>query len=60
MPLPRFSIACFLVAAVSARTPGQSTGDIRLNRVGFYTAMPKIALVKNAGGVPFYVVARGT
>jgi endoglucanase len=33
----------------------QITSDIRFNQIGFYPSMPKIAIVRNASNVPFYV-----
>ena len=60
MSLGRMSVAVILLASLTTHTRAQSTGDIRLNRSGFYSAMPKIAVVKNAGGTPFYVIASGS
>ena len=39
---------------------GQVSADIRLNQIGFYQSMPKIAVVRNAASVPFYVIAAGS
>ena len=35
----------------------QSPGTIRLNQVGFYPAAPKIAIVRDSGGIPFAVIS---
>jgi endoglucanase len=35
----------------------QKTSDIRINQIGFYPSMPKIAVVRNASGGPFYIVS---
>lgn len=34
----------------------QTSSDIRFNQLGFYPTMTKIAVVRNAANVPFYVV----
>lgn len=36
------------------------TTDIRLNQIGFYTNCSKIAVVKNAGAVSFYIALPGS
>ncbi len=38
----------------------QPTPDIRLNQVGFYVSMPKVAVVRNAASIPFYVISTGS
>jgi endoglucanase len=35
----------------------QPSNDIRLNQIGFYPSMPKIAVVNNASSTPFYVIS---
>lgn len=36
---------------------GQTSSDIRVNQIGFYPSMPKIAVVRNSGSVPFSIVS---
>jgi endoglucanase len=38
----------------------QPYSDIRLNQIGFYPSMPKLAIVKNASSIPFYVIVTGS
>ncbi len=35
----------------------QASSDIRLNQIGFYPSMPKIAIVRNATTSPFYILS---
>ncbi|MFH0989530.1 MAG: glycoside hydrolase family 9 protein [bacterium] len=38
----------------------QLSSDIRLNQIGFYPAMPKIAIVRNVSAAPFAIVSTTT
>ena len=51
-----------LIASLLCPPPAssQASSDIRLNQIGFYPAMPKVAVVRNASSVPFYVIATGS
>jgi endoglucanase len=58
----RSLIPVILVAGLLAvrPAPAQTLSDIRMNQVGFYPAMQKVAVVRNAASVPFYVIAAGS
>ena len=45
-------IMCLLQSAST-----QPSDNIRLNQIGFYPSMPKIAVVKDAASVPFYIIS---
>jgi endoglucanase len=55
-------IRCCLLAGIltPALSSAQPSPDIRLNQIGFYPAMPKVAVVKNAASAQFYVIASGS
>jgi endoglucanase len=36
---------------------GQTSSDIRVNQIGFYPSMPKIAVVRNSSSAPFAIVS---
>jgi endoglucanase len=36
---------------------GQTSSDIRVNQIGFYPSMPKMAVVRNSGSAPFSIVS---
>ncbi len=46
------AIAALMVADVCA----QQSSDIRLNQIGFYPTMPKVAIVRNTGSATFYIL----
>jgi endoglucanase len=46
------AVAALMVADVRA----QQSSDIRLNQIGFYPTMPKVAIVRNIGSVPFSII----
>lgn len=46
------SVILLTVAGASAR----QTNDIRLNQIGFYPMLPKVAVIRNTGSVPFSVI----
>lgn len=46
-----------LVALLFENLFPQPSSNIRLNQIGFYPSMPKIAVVKDAASVPFYVIS---
>lgn len=57
----RWISACLIAASFCAPdSAGQSSADIRLNQIGFYPGMPKVAVVRNAASSPFYVIASGS
>jgi endoglucanase len=57
----RLIAVCFIaVSLCAAHAAAQSSTDIRLNQIGFYPAMPKVAVVRNAAVAPFYVIASGS
>lgn len=58
MNLRQLHRLCVLLTALSLHQAfSQSSSDIRLNQIGFYPSMPKIAIVRNAGAIPFFVIA---
>ena len=44
-----------VVMALTQIVHSQISSEIRFNQIGFYPSMPKIAIVRNASNVPFYV-----
>jgi endoglucanase len=46
------AVAALMVADVCA----QQSSDIRLNQIGFYPTMPKVAIIRNTGSAPFSVI----
>jgi len=53
-------VSLLLFALGAHHAAAQTSADIRLNQVGFYPSMPKIAVVLNAGSDPFYLIASGS
>lgn len=35
----------------------QETGNIHINQIGFYPSMPKVAVVRGASNIPFYILS---
>ena len=57
----RLLAVCFIAAfALDQYAAAQTSADIRLNQIGFYPAMPKVAVVHNAASVPFFIIASGS
>jgi endoglucanase len=55
----KYNRCCVAVAFLILLVPGASarqSSDIRLNQIGFYPTLPKVAVIRNKGLVPFYVI----
>lgn len=54
------SLTLFVLAIAIRHLLPQPSGNIRLNQIGFYPAMPKIAVVLNTRSTPFYIISTVT
>jgi endoglucanase len=55
----KYNRCCVAVAFLVLLVPGASarqSSDIRLNQIGFYPTLPKVAVIRNKGLGPFYVI----
>jgi endoglucanase len=55
----KYSIV-FLLISLIQWSFSQVSNEIRLNQIGYYPAMPKMAVVRNASNEPFYITASST
>ncbi len=54
------TVSLFALLTIPVPAHAQPSPAIRLNQIGFYPSMPKVAVVKNAASAPFYVIASGS
>jgi endoglucanase len=55
----KYNRCCVAVAFLILLVPGASarqSSDIKLNQIGFYPTLPKVAVIRNRGLTPFYVI----
>jgi len=52
-----YSVLSLFITLALENLLSQSSGNIRLNQIGFYPSMQKIAVVKDAASAPFYIIS---